>query len=250
MGELQEAERVTIGVTSDQPPLGYVDRKTREPSGLTVDLGRLVADTLGIEAEVVTSPSATLMRRMDEGGIDLAFPILPLTENAVRAHPFSTPYLLSHERLLVPEQSAASSLEDLGGGTVCAAIDPRTQVSPELLEPSLRVIASDPQGCMDEMRAGRVAGVVAGDVWLRWLQAKLRDRAATKIVGDELSTEGYGAVLAEGQGWLPFVNSVLTEAEEDGTWARIYERWVGPAPPPPDLTAEEAAALWPSSSNQ
>ena len=58
------------------------------------------------------------------------------------------------------------------------------------------------------------------------------------------------AAVTVGGGWLPFVNSVLTTAEADGTWADLYERWIGPAPEPPDLSAEEAAALWPSQSPQ
>jgi ABC-type amino acid transport substrate-binding protein len=71
------------------------------------------------------------------------------------------------------------------------------------------------------------------------------------IVGDELTTEGYGPVVRAGRGgFASFVDSVFAEADREGVWRASYDEWIGPligvAMEFPRMTAEEAAALYPS----
>jgi polar amino acid transport system substrate-binding protein len=246
MGEAQEAGRLRIGVPADAPPLGFMDPQTQEIGGLAVSLGRLLARTLGVRAEFVVAPSPRLLELIDSAEVDVAFPDVPLTEEEVRAHSFTNPYLVTHQRLLVPRTSPLDGLHDLGGRTVCAAINEATQVSPRRLEPSVAVVRAAINACAARLRRGEVDAVTGGDVFLEWVRRRLRPGSA-RIVGDQLSTEGYGAAVAPGGGWLPFVNAVFAASEEDGTWAAAYERWIGKRPgEPPELTAEEAAALFPS----
>jgi polar amino acid transport system substrate-binding protein len=184
--------------------------------------------------------------------LDISFPNVPLTEEAVRGHSFSTPYVLVHQRLLVRASSPLRAVEDLAGERVCAAIDPATSVAPDAIEPRVQVLrAAGVAGCIEPFRTREVAAITAPDAFLRHAVEVLAPHTRAKMVGDELSTEGYGAAVTLGGGWLPFVNAVLGAAELDGTWAEAYTRWVGPNPgEPPELSAEEAAALFPSTAAQ
>jgi polar amino acid transport system substrate-binding protein len=250
MGQIQAAGSLRIGITSAAPPLGYARAHGGGPAGFTVTLGREVAATLDVRPEFLTDSPGALLDLIDSGKVDIAFPNLPLTEERVRAHSFTAPYLVTHQRLLVPATSEASSFRDLSGGSVCSAINETTQVPPGRLEPTVRVVSSDPSGCLKLLRTGKVAAVTAAEVYLTWIRSELGGGGA-RIVGDDLSTEGYGAAVTTGGGWLPFVDAVLAAAESDGTWARAHERWIGPSPDePPQLSAEEAAALFPSTDPQ
>ncbi len=65
------------------------------------------------------------------------------------------------------------------------------------------------------------------------------------LVGEELTTEPYGAGLREGdKEFQAYVNGVLDEMKSDGRWARIYQKWVGrftgQSQQPPTMTLEEA----------
>lgn len=251
MGLLQGAGRVRIGVTAGSPPLGYVDPQTEEPTGFTVALGRELAGTLGVRADFIRGTPDRLLELVAADELDIAFPNVPLTEGAVRGNTFSTPYLLVHQRLLVPARSDVTSMEDLAGRRVCAAIHRPTEVPPEAIEPRVQVVTQSVAVCSSLLRRGAVAAITAADVYLHHAVDGLGRRAPARIVGDELSTEGYGAAVSPGGGWLPFVNAVLQAAELDGTWADAYRRWIGAEPDePPALTAEEAAALFPSTGRQ
>jgi polar amino acid transport system substrate-binding protein len=252
MGALQDAGRMRIGIAADAPPLGYVDPRTEEPLGFTVALGRELAETLGVRPAFMSGSPERLLELLASEELDIAFPNVPLTEEAVRTHTFSTPYLLVHQRLMVPSSSTVRALEDLAGQRVCSAIDPATGVPPTAIEPRVRVRRAESVGdCIEPFRSGAVAAATGPDVFLRHTVDVLAPRTPAKTVGDELSTSGYGAAVTPGGGWLPFVNAVLGAAELDGTWTEAYTRWIGPNPgAPPELTAEEAAALFPSTGAQ
>jgi polar amino acid transport system substrate-binding protein len=257
MAELQERGAVRIGVPTDVAPLASASRNGGfDPQGFTVDLGALVADALGVDAEFVSTPSS-MGPVAAQREADLVFTARALTEEAVRAHTYTNPYLLVHQRLLVRSTSGIGSVEDLDGKKVCASIDPRTEVPLEQLNSDIELVAAGaPRECGDLLRRRQVQALAAADVvlmgTLQSLSGTGRGADAFHIVGNQLTTEGYAALVGEGTGGFgSFVDAVFESAEEDGTWSRLYEKWMGPytggdVPEPPDLSLEEAAALFPT----
>lgn len=257
MGAAQEAGRLRIGVPTTAPPIGYIDGPVpSEPedaadrvAGLSTDLGRLVAEALHVHPEFVpVRAEEEMFDLLDARELDLAFPEAPLTETRLRTYSMTDPYVVVHQRLLVPPGSDISELADLAGRTTCSYVDPVTGVPPSTLVPDAEVVAADfLEECAGLFRRGRVDAVTADDLFLEYLLG--RDGAPEgKIVGDQLTTSAYGAAVATGaSSFGTIVEDVLADAIADGRWARIYERWVGIEPgAPPELTAEEAAALFPT----
>jgi ABC-type amino acid transport substrate-binding protein len=69
-----------------------------------------------------------------------------------------------------------------------------------------------------------------------------------KMVGDELTTEPYGAGIKEGdKEFQTFVSDTLEAAQADGRWDDTYQKWVGQyinkQAQPPEMTLQEALAL-------
>ena len=52
---------------------------------------------------------------VEDGDVDLAFPVVPVVERLVRTKGVSDPYFMAHQRLLVPGDSDTDSIEDLSG---------------------------------------------------------------------------------------------------------------------------------------
>ena len=49
-----------------------------------------------------------------------------------------------------------------------------------------------------------------------------------KLVGDQLTQEPYGAGIKKGETeMVEFVNGVFQELKDDGTWAELYDQWIG-----------------------
>lgn len=269
MGEIQAAGELVVGIPNDFPPLAM--GRGIDTEGFARDLSELVAGSLGVDVTFVTYDSADemldLVDRSDDGradqslagidrvapyALDVAFPLVPITERRARTLTFTDPYWVGHQRLLVAKGASVDATSDLAGRSVCAAVDPSTGLDVRRLVPDVGplTIQLEPVHCLDPKGGITSDAVTASDLFLVNMMAESRRPVA--IVGEQLSTEGYGAVVERGaDAFADFVNDVWAEAKDEGVWQELYDKWFGrylgndALDEPIDMTVEEAAALFP-----
>jgi ABC-type amino acid transport substrate-binding protein len=113
------------------------------------------------------------------------------------------------------------------------------------------IVLSEPpvtEPCIEDLLEGRVEAITAAD-WLYYPAVVAHEELS--VVGDDLTTEGYGAVVEPGaSAWVDLVNNVFSEAGAEGDWQRFYDATFDGLIPGevvyPDMTGEEAAALYPA----
>lgn len=248
MGQIQDRGELVVGIAEDRRPFGYIE--DGEAAGLTTELGAYVAEALHVEPTFVPAPNDDLLTMIEEQEVDMAFPITTITEPLARKHSFTDPYWIAHQRVLGFDGEV--EIEDLSGQQVCSFIDPETEVLLSEIDPGIEVItAADPEQCLVHLTAGTAA--TASDAILLGLLDELGSRSDSgglpAIGGDDLTTEGYGAVvIQDAPGFAEVVNNILQRAKDDGTWERAVATWLDGVEPeePPELTLEEAAALYPA----
>ncbi|HEY7874238.1 MAG TPA: transporter substrate-binding domain-containing protein [Actinomycetota bacterium] len=247
MGQIQKRGALEIGVASDRPPFGFVE-EGGQANGLTVDLGGYVAEALHVDAVYVPAPNDELLEMIESRAVDMAFPITTITEPLVRQHSFTDPYWIAHQRVLAFD--GRHEIEDLAA-PVCSFIDPETEVLLSDLDTDLEVMtAVQPDDCLTALTAGSPA--TASDVVLMGLLDELEERGVPRlptIGGDDLTTEGYGAVvIQDAPGFAEVVANILERAKDEGIWQSAVDEWVDGVEleEPPELTLEEAAALYPA----
>jgi len=212
MGQIQARGVMRIGIPSDHPPFAITEDPA--PLGFVVDLGRLAAESLGVDPEFVAAPSSELLEMIDgwstppngkdpqcieETEVDLAFPMVPITEKMITAYTFTDPYWVGHTLTLLRDGVAIDQGPDV-----------------ELL-------------------------------------ARAYDDPSLKVGGEQQSTEGYGAASRCGTTTFgSVISQVINEADAEGEWTESYEAWLAdlfedPAPDEvPIMTVEDAAALYPA----
>lgn len=257
MGAIQEAGVLRVAI-EQHPPFSSFDAGSAQ--GFVVDYANDIAGALGIEAEFELARRDELARLVKGTAprADVVFPLIPITEKIARANAVTDPYWVGHQRLLVSEP-VASRLEacavpgenvlDIGGMTP-------DEVGAEALGDDgaeeageFRIVAEGRRECLRLFSSESPPVVTGPDIEL----LRLMQRAPGALVGDQLTTEGYTAFVRNDLPRLAdFVNTQLAEAKAEGRWTAWYARWIGPhvtepAPrPPPEMTAEEAAALYPA----
>lgn len=244
MGRIQRRDVLVVGIQDGAPPISSGD------DGFVLAYARFIAESLGVEAvRVETGSPDELLGRVEDGGIDVAFPLVPLTERLVRQNTFTDPYLVSHQRLLVPRGSPLEGVEDLAGRRVCSFLDKDVGVSLDAIEGSIEVVeAAAIDECRRMLESGDVDAITASEIWLVHLA---RDMGEARIAGEQLTTEGYAAAVNLGDSEMAgFVSATLDEYKSEGHWLTDYQRLVaGPldieGARAPDLTLEEAATLFP-----
>jgi len=243
MGEIQAAGTLVVGLPDDvgDPWVGFATAVARD-----------VGDSLRVEIDYRSYPNDDLVGLVDAGEIDLGFPVQTVTEQLVRKHAFSDPIYVGHQRLVVPADAGVETVDDLTG-EVCSPIDDATGIELHELNPVLSTVPlrpGDATGCVPLLEDGLVASATAPDVLLATMMEELPP--GYEVTGEQLTTEPLGVALERGaSGWVDYVNKVITEFDQEGRWAAAYEEHLGPllggpTPEPPNMTVEEAAALFPA----
>lgn len=249
MADLQEEGKVVIGVKFDVPPFGFENPSTSDVEGFDVDLGKYIADKLGVEPEFVEAISDNRIPFLTDGTVDLILSTMTITTDRDAEIDYSRPYYIAHGRILVPEDSDIQGIDDLDGKDVCTAIGSTYEgtISKQAPDANLKLVDSYSE-CYESIQNGSVDAVSTDDVILTGM---IIQDDSLKLVGDELTTEPYGVGLTDGDAELQaFLDETIEESFDDGTWDELYEKWVGKfsgtdASPPTDVTLEDALKLFP-----
>src|SRR5918992_5089755 len=243
MGKIQAAGEIKIGVKYDVPPFGFKNPQTDEIEGFDVDFGKAIADKLGVKPNFIEAISDNRIPFLQDGTVDLV--LSTMTINAERAQEigFSEPYYIARGRILVPQDSDIAGIEDLAGRKVCTALGSTYEetLREQAPEADLRLVDSYSE-CLELVQNGAVDAVSTDDVILTGM---IIQDDTLHMVGDELTTEPYGAGIKKGETeMVDFVNGVFEEMKSDGRWQEIYDKWVGQyveqQQEPPTMTLEEA----------
>jgi glutamate transport system substrate-binding protein len=250
MAQLQQQGEITIGVKFDVPPFGFKNPQTGEVEGFDVDLGRAIAEKLGVQPRFIEAISDNRIPFLVDGTVDLILSTMTITKERDLEIDFSEPYYIAGGRVLVPQDSDIQGVEDLGGRRVCTARGSTYQESIKQQTPDadLRLIDTYSE-CFELIQDGAVDAVSTDNVILTGM---IVQDETLKMVGDEFTTEPYGAGIVDGDTeFKEFVDGVIAEYKEDGRWEEAYQKWVGQHIPesehqdPPDITLEEALEVAP-----
>jgi len=241
MAELNEKGSITIGTKFDQPLFGQVDADG-DPQGFDVEIGKLIAAKLGISEDNITWTETVSANRepfIESGEVDVVIATYTINDARKEVISFAGPYYEAGQDLLVlagnPE--GIEGPEDLTGKAVCTVSGSTSEKN--IAEYTTNVIATGGYAdCLEPLRTGAVVAVTTDNVIL----AGLADQNSPEfeVVGNPFTEEPYGIGLAKDDtDFRNFINDVLEESYEDGTWAEAWENTAGvvldtPEPPAVD----------------
>jgi ABC-type amino acid transport substrate-binding protein len=245
LGKIQEKGEITIGVKYDVPPFGFENPQTNEVEGFDVDLGRAVAEKLGVEPKFIEAISDNRIPFLQDGTADLILSTMTINAERVMEIDFSDPYYVANGRILTKTDSPIKGLEDLAGKKVCTALGSTYEetIREQAPKADLKLVDSYSE-CLELIQNGAVDAVSTDDVILTGM---IIQDDTLHLVGDELTVEPYGAGIKKGEKQMvDFVNQVFDEYKQDGRWQKTYDKWVGQyvdqQQEPPTQTVEEAIA--------
>jgi glutamate transport system substrate-binding protein len=248
LGRIQEEGEITIGVKFDVPPFGFRNPQSGEVEGFDVDMGRHIADALGVEPNFIEAISDNRIPFLQRDRVDLILSTMTITGERDQEIDFSEPYYVARGRILVPQDSEIRGIDDLAGNSVCTALGSTYEetLSEDAPRADLRLVDSYSE-CLELLQNGAVDAISTDDVILTGM---IIQDETLQLVGDELTTEPYGVGIKQGNRQMKqFVDGVLEDVKNDGRWERAYEKWVGQytdqQQQPPTMTLEEAIQLAP-----
>lgn len=239
MAAIQERGRLIVGVDQNTFMFGYRDPSSGALEGFDIDLAREISrrvfgDPDRIDLRVVEANQRE--PALESGQVDLVVRTFSITCERKQNIEFSTTYFYANQKILVRKGSGIRSVADLSGKRVCSVSGTTSLKRVFDLNPRPTLIGvTSWTDCLLMMQQGQVDAISTDDVVLFGLARQDPD---VEVVGDSMGIEPYGVGVKKGNDDLVrFVNGVLADIRSDGTWERLYDRWLpslGASPGPPE----------------
>jgi polar amino acid transport system substrate-binding protein len=146
LSRIVDSGELRIGMSGEQPPLSMTARNG-ELLGLDVALGRVLAQSIGVEAKFVQRPFGMLIEALEDHEVDLVMSGMTITPERTRRVAFVGPYYTSGKSLLTRSQSLAEvqAARDLDSSELrLAALKGSTSQSfVETTLPSARLVTTE-----------------------------------------------------------------------------------------------------------
>ena len=230
MADIKAKGVLVAGVKDAVVPFGYVDEQSKQIVGFDVDICREIANKMGVKLELKPVTSATRIPQLSEGMVDIAACTMTRKVSRDDVIDFSITYFMDGQKLLVKKGSKIKSYKDLAGKKVGTAKGSTSEINMRNIQPKCTVLSFEgyPEAFL-ALKQGKVSAVTTDSVILIGLKGSDENPEKWEIVGDFFSREPYGIGMRENESNLrDFVNKSLMEMWNDGTYKKIYEKWLGP----------------------
>jgi len=222
--------KLVIGLDDEFPPMGFRD-DNNEIVGFDIDLAKAAGEKLGCEVEFQPIAWDSKELELESGNIDFIWNGLTITPEREEAMEFTKPYLKNKQVILVKNGSPITKKEDLEGKVVgvqagssakdAVEADEMFSKLSELTEYDTNVLA------IADLDIGRVDAVVADEIVARY-QLQQGSNDITILENGDFGDEVYGVAAKKGNTELVAkLQGALDEMGEDGTAAKISEKWFG-----------------------
>jgi len=234
MARIADAKAVKIGTKFDQPGFGLQGLDDK-PAGFDVEIAKIVAAKLGVDADSITwveSPSARREELIERGDVDFVVATYTINDKRKERISFAGPYYVAGQQLMVRSDDTAitgpDSLEANASAKVCSVTGstPAENIRKYLASPGQLVLFDVYEKCADALRTNQVAAVTTDNVILAGFVSE--SDGAFKLVGDQFTEEPYGIGVKKGDtAFCDFVNSTLQEASSSGAYEKAWTETAG-----------------------
>ncbi|MFY2786800.1 glutamate ABC transporter substrate-binding protein [Rhodococcus sp. MALMAid1271] len=238
---LRAKGRLVVGLDTGSNLFSFRDPMSGQLVGFDVDIAREISrDIFGdpnrLDFRILTS--AQRLEALQDSSVDIVVKTMTITCARRNEVQFSTVYFQAQQRVLVVQGSGIRNVDDLANKRVCAVEGTTSLRRLQRIQPAATVVTvpmwSD---CLVVLQQRQVDAISTDDAILAGLAAQ---DPYLEIVGASLSPEPYGVgINKNNEDLVRFVNGTLARIRSDGTWNRIYNRWLtvlGPSPGPPSAS--------------
>ena len=228
-GSVKGGNTLIIGIDDKFAPMGFRDEKN-EIVGFDIDYAKAAAEKMGMEATFQPIDWSSKESELNSGRIDLIWNGYTITEERKGKVLFTKPYLKNSQVIVTLADSPISSIRDLAGKAVglqslSSAAD---ALNADPIKSEIKTVTEFPDNvlALSDLKTKRLDAVVIDEVVARYYMSK--EEGTFKILGESLAPEEYGIGVKKGnEELLNKLQKALDELNQDGTAARISEKWCG-----------------------
>lgn len=222
-----------FGLDASYPPNEFTDADGTTIIGMDVDLGRAIAQKLGLEAQFENTSFDGIIPGVDAGNYEISMSSFTINDERVQTVDMISYFTAGTSIAVATGNPQNVNPDDLCGlavgvqrGTVQVDdLAARNEACKAAGKPEIQM--SELQAQTDvtlALTANRVVAMLADSPVVAY--AVTTTDGAVEQLGDTYDTAPYGIVVKKGQGQYPeAVRGALQSLIDDGTYAAILDKW-------------------------
>lgn len=226
LDDIMKAKVLKIGIPTDYPPYGFVGPDLK-PMGLDIDVANLIAEKMGVKAELVPVVSANRIPYLQTKKVDLVVSTLGRNDERLKIIDFSAAYAPFYQGVFALKTTNIKNFDDLAGKTVAVT---RGAMEDEMLAkmapPTVVVKRFEDQAATTAAFAAGQTEVIATSVSNIGVLAQKNPNLGVEyklLLRDSPCFVG----IAKGEDALRAkVNEIILAAKADGTLEKLSQKWL------------------------
>ena len=232
VSEIRKRGRLRVGTTGDYRPLSYLEPATRQYWGFGIDLARLLAERLGVEAEFVQTSWPTLAADVlrEPQIFDLAMGGITITDARQKTMAMSEGYLANGKTILCRAEDAARfrSLGDVDLPEVRVMVNPgglNENFARAHLTKAQILVWERNEEIPSKVAEGE-ADVMITEITEAPYYTDADKRLAAPLLEEPFTHGQIWVLMPQGQDDLMLiVNAAIREMKADGTLRKLCEKY-------------------------
>lgn len=229
VAEIKAKGKLVVGIQGDNPPWGFVNSQGKQ-EGFDADIAELFGKELGVPVEFTPLAVANRIPALTTRKVDILFATMAMFPDRAKAIQFSKPYAANEINLVAPKATKIASTADIASLTIgvprSSAQD--TAVTKEAPNATIRRFDDD-AATIQAMLSGQVQAVGGNQFYPMRLNQARPDGFESKLVFQRIYN-GAGTRLGQKE-WNAAVNDFVDKIKANGDLAKVYQKWMGAAPP-------------------
>lgn len=228
----KDTNKLLVGMEVGYPPMEMVDKDGKTPIGFDVDVAREIAKRMGKkDMEIVNTSWDGIFVALETNKFDCIISAVSITPEREKTLSLTTPYV-SNKLVLVIKKGELNikSPDDLIGKKAGVQVSTTAEDYIKNLKTTGKTIDYNPYQKVTEafldLKIGRVQGVLVDIVVARYYLNLEKD--SFEIPWESPASEPLGIAFSKKNAPIrDQVNKILGEMTNDGTMAKISEKWFG-----------------------
>ncbi|MES5096774.1 transporter substrate-binding domain-containing protein [Agrobacterium sp. BA1120] len=226
LSDISSRGTIRVAVPQDFPPFGSVGTDMA-PRGYDIDVANLIAEKLGVKAELVPVTSANRVPYLQTNKVDLVISSLGKNADREKVIDFSVAYAPFFNGVFAPDSVKIEKAEDLSGKTIGVTRGAVEDLELTKIAPADATIKryEDNNGTISAFLSGQVQTVATGNV----VAAAILEKNPPKRPELKFLIKNSPCFIGlnkDQPALLEKVNAIITAAKADGSLNAIAQKWL------------------------
>lgn len=218
---------ISIGIPTDFAPYGFMGPDMK-PQGLDVAVAQMIADKLGVKADLVSVSTPNRIPYLQTKKVDLIVSALGKNPERAKVIDFTIAYAPFYQAVFGPKALQVKSFAELGGKTIAVT---RGTIQDDVLQqvapPTLKIQRFEDDNATVAAFLSQQTQLIAtgAAVAAAAIQKNPKMDAEYKLLLKD--SPNFIGVRKGDTALLEKVNEILRKAKSDGTLAAYSQKWLG-----------------------